>query len=126
MSVKEQIKEYLVSEGLRPQEENFGFYFRYQMLNFYIHWSEDDEFYLSISLPNIFEADENNRVDVLETLNKLAMGRKVVKGCLVENAVWVTAEQLLDTDPNFGDIIPRTLGMLMQARDYFYDTLKQM
>ena len=126
MTVKEQIREYLTSEGLRPQEEDFGFFFRYQMLNFYIHWDEDDAFYLSISLPNIFEADENNRGDVLEVLNKLNMSRKVVKCILADQSVWVTAEQLLDTTPNYSDIIPRTLGMLMQARELFYDTLRNM
>ena len=53
-TIKEQIKEYLAEEGLRPQEEDYGFYFRYQMLTFIIHWDEEDAFFLRISMPAIF------------------------------------------------------------------------
>ena len=60
-TIKEQIKEYLAEEGLRPQEEDYGFYFRYQMLTFIIHWDEEDAFFLRISMPAIFASDENNR-----------------------------------------------------------------
>ena len=36
MSLKNQIKEYLAEEGFRPQEEEYGLLFRYQMLSFII------------------------------------------------------------------------------------------
>jgi hypothetical protein len=124
MTIKEQINEFLCNEGLRPQEEDFGFYFRYQMLNFLIHWDEEDELFLKISLPGIFSTDENNRIDALEAINTVNIERKVVKGLIYDDSVWLTAEQLLDTTPNFEDIIPRTLGMLMQARSEFYDALR--
>ena len=124
-TIKEDIKNYLMSEGLQPKEENFGFFFRYQMLSFLIHWDEEDELFLRISLPSIFSADENNRSDVLEALNQVNLERKVVKGLLVANGdVWVVAEELLDSTPNYEDIIPRTLGMLLQAREVFYENLR--
>ena len=125
-TIKEQIKEYLAEEGFRPQEEDYGFYFRYQMLSFLIHWDEDDELFLKISLPGIFSTDENNRVDALEAVNEVNVGRKVVKALIYDNSVWLTAEQLLDTTPKFEDIVPRTLGMLMQARESFYDALRSI
>ena len=125
-TIKEDIKNYLVSEGLQPKEEDFGFFFRYQMLSFLIHWDEDDELFLRISLPSIFSADENNRPDVLEAMNQVNLDRKVVKCVLANDSVWVAAEQLLDSSPNFEDIIPRTLGMLLQAREAFYENLKGM
>lgn len=123
-SIKEQIGEYLANEGLRPKDEEFGFYFRYQMLNFLIHWDEEDELFLRISLPSIFSCDENNRADVLEAANKVNLGRKVVKCVITDDDVWIVAEQLMDSDPKFDDFIPRTLSMLLQARDCFYDALK--
>lgn len=125
-TIKEDISEYLAQEGLRPQVEDFGIYFRYQMLNFLIHWDEDDALFLKISVPSIFETDENNRGDALEALNTVNIERKVIKGFIVENAVWLTAEQLLDTTPNYDDIIPRTLTMLIQAREAFYESLKNI
>ena len=125
-TIKEQIKEYLAEEGLRPQEEDYGFYFRYQMLTFIIHWDEEDAFFLRISMPTIFASDENNRGDVLEAINKVNLERKVIKCLLVDNEVWVASEQLLDTTPQYADIIPRTLDALLGARMGFYEHLRQM
>lgn len=125
-TVKEQIFEFLSEEGFRPQETPFGIYFKCEGLNFLIHWDEEDAFFLSLSLPSISRTDENNRVDALEAINIVNMNRKVVKCVIADNDVWVTAEQLLDTDPNYKDIIPRTIGMLLQARDAYYDAMKNM
>lgn len=125
-TIKEEIKEYLAQEGLRPQEEDYGLYFRYQMLTFIIHWDEEDAFFLRISMPAIFATDENNRVDVLEAINKVNLERKVIKCLLVDNDVWVASEQLLDTTPKYEDIIPRTLDALLGARMGFYEHLRKL
>lgn len=125
-TIKEEIKEYLAQEGLRPQEEDYGFYFRYQMLTFIIHWDEEDAFFLRISMPAIFTTDENNRGDVLEAINAVNIERKVVKCILPDNDVWIVSEQLLDSTPKYEDIIPRTLDMLLGARMGFYEHLRKM
>lgn len=125
-TIKEQIMNYLSEEGLRPQEEEYGIYFRYQMLSFLIHWDEDDANFLKISLPGIFKTDENNRADALEASNVVNIERKVVKAIVFDDNVWLTAEQLLDTTPDFGDIIPRTIGMLTGAREGFYEALRNI
>lgn len=125
-SIKDQIQEYLFSEGLRPQEEDYGFFFRYQMLSYLIHWDKDDARYLKISLPSIFTVDENNRTDALEAINTVNLNRKVIKAILVDENVWITAEQLLDKSPEYKDIIPRTLDMLLQGRDIFYETMRNL
>jgi hypothetical protein len=125
-TVKDDIKEYLAQEGLRPQEDEYGIYFRYQMLTFLIHWEQEDEFFLSISLPAIFTTDENNRADALEAINAINVERKVVKCVLGKNDVWINSEQLLDSTPKYEDIIPRTLNMLLQARAGFYEQLRKL
>ena len=125
-NVKEQIMEFLSEEGFRPEDTPFGIYFKCEGLNFYIHWDEEDAFYLSLSLPSIASTDENNRADALEVANKVNMNRKVVKCVIANDDVWVTAEQLLDTDPNYKDVIPRTIGMLMQARQIFYEEMRNL
>ena len=126
-NIKEEIKEYLAIEGLRPQEEDFGLFFRYQMINFLIMWDEDDDHFLRMCVPSIFDIDDNNRIDVLEVCNKVNMERKVVK-CIAseDNTVWVTSEQLLDQTPVYQDIIPRSIEMLLGARSGFYETLRTL
>lgn len=123
-TIKEDIKEYLVNEGLRPQEEDFGFFFRYQMMNFMIRWDEEDELFLNISLPSIFEVDENNLLEVLAACNTVNVERKLIKSVMVQNSVWAVAELLFDSTPNYSEILPRTLSMLLGARDGFYEAMK--
>ena len=123
-TIKQDIMEYLSNEGLRPQEEDFGIYFKYQLLSFFIHWDDEDASFLSIILPDIFSTDENNRTDALEAINQINENHKVVKCFLCDDRVWISAEQLLDSSPGYEDIIPRTLTMLATARDLFYEYLR--
>lgn len=125
-NINDEIFEYLANEGLRPQKEEFGIFFRYQMLNFLILWDEGDDHFLKISIPNIFDVDENNRLDALTVSNELNKERKVVKALVTDDSIWLTAEQLLDQNPVYVDIIPRTLGMLLEARNGFYEQLRNL
>lgn len=126
MNIIDEIYEYLANEGLRPQKEEYGIYFRYQMLNFGIFWDEEDDHFLRISIPNIFEVDDNNRIDALTVTNILNMERKVIKAMVTDSGVWVSAEQLLDQNPVYEDIVPRTLGMLLEARHSFFEHLRTL
>ena len=123
-TIKDDIFAYLSSQGLQPQAEDFGIYFKYQMLNFFILWNEGDELFLKICLPGIFDVDENNRAEVLEATNAVTRDMKVAKCFVPEDDVWITTEQLLDTTPDYGDIIPRSLRILIQARKEFYDNIQ--
>ena len=123
-TIKDDIFAYLSSQGLQPKTEDFGIYFKYQMLNFFVFWNEGDELFLKICLPDIFDVDENNRAEVLEATNAVTRDMKVAKCFVPEDDVWITTEQLLDTTPDYGDIIPRSLRILIQARHEFYDNIK--
>lgn len=121
---KEDIGKYLASEGLQPQERDFGYYFRYQMRNFFIEYDDEDEQYLRIIMPGIYEVDENNLVDVLTAANVVDRDRKVVKCFVLDEDVHVATELLIDATPNLEDIVPRALGMLLGAQECFNKALK--
>lgn len=125
-TIKEELLEYLANEGLRPHSEEFGISFRFNMMNFIIRWDEDDDHFISVALPGIFRTDENNRFDALIACNSLNMERKVIKGIVADDSVWIVAEMLLDETPVYEDIIPRALGMLVQGRDCFYENLNSL
>ena len=44
-TTKKDVGAYLSSEGLRPQETDFGYVFEYQNLTFLIFWDDDDDQY---------------------------------------------------------------------------------
>lgn len=123
--IRQEIFDYLKSQGLQPEETPFGIYFKYQMLSFLIFHEEEDSQFFRLALPGIFDVDENNRADVLEATNAVNLGIKVAKAVVPEDDVWIATEHLLDEDPKYDDIIPRSLHILIQARDLFFNYLQR-
>lgn len=125
-TIKEQLGAYLSQEGLRPEEKPYGFHFDFENLSYHVFWDADDPRYLSLTLPGIFDVDENNREDALYAANKVNDGIKVVKALVRKDDVWVVAEFLIDQTPDFGDLIPRMMKILKGARLNFYDTIRNL
>ena len=93
-SMKQQIVNYLASQGLQPSTEDFGIFFKYQMKNFWVLTYDDDEQYFRLIMPGIMDVDQNNRADVLEACNKVCADMKVAK-CYISdnNDVWLACGQ---------------------------------
>lgn len=125
-TTKKEIGAYLASEGLRPQDTEFGYMFEYDKLTFFVFWDDDDDQYLKLALPGIFDVNDNNRDDALVAVNEVNKEWKVIKAVVTDDDVWVAAEQFVDKDPNFSDIVPRTIKILTQGRLSFYDHLKSL
>ena len=125
-TIKEQLGAYLSGEGMQPSDKPYGFHFEFEDLSFHMFWDVDDERYMSLTLPGIFDVDENNREDALCAANKVNDNIKVVKAIVREDDVWVVSEFLIDKDPKFGDMIPRMINMLKNARVAFYDAIKNL
>ena len=123
-TTKSNLGSYLTSEGLRPEETDFGFVFEYQKLTFFIFWDDDDNQYLKIALPGIYNVDDNNREDALAAANEVNIEWKVIKTVVLSDEVWVVAEQLIDKDPNMADLVPRTIQILVSGRESFYEHLE--
>ena len=125
-TTKSNLGSYLTSEGLRPEETDFGFVFKYQNLTFFIFWDDDDNQYLKIALPGIYNVDDNNREDALAAANEVNIEWKVIKTVVLSDEVWVVAEQLIDKDPNMADLVPRTIQILVSGRESFYEHLENL
>ena len=122
----EQIFEYLQKEGFVPERTGNRIRFKYQMFTIVVFGEENDENFLNITLPGIFDVNEDNRIDALEALNFVNDNTELVKLYIYDNEVWVGVEQLLDSTPDFGDIVPRTLNVLVDGRERFYKALKEL
>ena len=125
-TTKSNLGSYLTSDGLRPEETDFGFVFEYQKLTFFIFWDDDDNQYLKIALPRIYNVDDNNREDALAAANEVNIEWKVIKTVVLSDEVWVVAEQLIDKDPNMADLVPRTIQILVSGRESFYEHLENL
>lgn len=125
-TTKNEVGAYLSSEGLRPQETDFGYVFEYQNLTFFIIWDDNDDQYLKIALPGIFNVDDNNRDDALVAVNEVNKEWKVIKSVVTDDEVWVVAEQFVDKDPKLSDLVPRTINILMGGRMSFYEYMQSL
>lgn len=126
MKFYDALTEYLKKEGFCPEATDFGLQFKFQTLDF-IHFRDDqDELFLNIFFPQIFEVTPENRADVLAALDKANADTKVAKGSIrFENAVWAGVEFLLSENYNLEDIVPRALNMMLFYRDAFYQAFAQ-
>ena len=122
-TIIDQVFDFLKSQGLQPEKREYGIAFMYQMMSFVILNYENDDYFFRLVMPGIMDVDANNRVDVLEACNKVTAGMKIAKAFIHDSDsgsdVWLTTEQLMDQDPRFEDIIPRSLKTLIAAHMEF-------
>jgi hypothetical protein len=124
MSTNDYILKFLKGEGLMPEETDFGITFKYQMCNFLIFKDDDDQSFIQIVMPGIYDVKEDTMFDVLLACNEVNKSIKVAKAIVNEDSVWILYELVLDSSPVYEDVIPRGLDTLMSARGIFYQKLK--
>ncbi len=107
------------------KDEDGDIVFKYQMKTYIIFDTSDDEQYLQIALPGIYDVTEDNLVEVLAACNSVNRGIKVAKAIITgdNKSVWTVYESMLDTTPVYGDIIPRALEILVAAQKSFYEAI---
>ena len=114
-TTKSYLGSYLASEGLRPEDTDFGFVFKYENLTFFVFWDDEDDQYLKLALPGIYNVDDNNRQNATAAANQVNIEWKVIKTVVYSDEVWVVAEQLIDKNPDLADLVPRTIKILMSG-----------
>ena len=125
-NILQRCQDWLDDNGLRPQIDNDGvLYFKYQMLNFVIIWSEDDAPFLRILLPVIWSIDNEAEAEqVLIACNKVNMQRKVIKTFTTNNNTFMSVELLVQDDFDPSQILERSLEMLVQGYQFFANEMR--
>ncbi len=124
MKTVDKVFEVLKVEGLVPEKESYGIGFKYQMTNFAYMEDEKDETFFNMLVPYIYETNEENEIEVLRAINKVNNTMKVVKLVLSDNNVWVCFENLIDENTDLRNIVGVAVNTLYQARQNFYEALK--
>ena len=116
------ILEWLSDEGFKHEiDEDGDVHFRYQGRNLYFT-PDDDDTYFRIILPNIYEAEEENRYQVLEACNAITRQYKVLKAYLTPKGnLWLSIEMFVDTTPDIGDFFERCCNILVHG----YEDMKK-
>lgn len=108
------------------KDEDGDIVFKYQMKNYIIFDTSDDEPYLQIALPQIYDVTDDNLIEVLAACNKINRVMKVAKTIISgdNSSVWAVYEAILDSNPVYKDFIPRALNILVETQKNFYDVIE--
>jgi len=98
----------------------FGYFFKFEELNFLYIPDEDDENFLRLAVPNIFDVTADNRPLVMEVVNETNMTIKYSKTCVSNDNVWAFYEHRLFGDGNLDDIIEHGIRLLQATVGLFY------
>jgi len=122
MNQKEIILEQLNAMGFEPVElGDAGFVFKYDDLNYLYMPDEDDEQFLRIAIPHLFEVTDENRVAVLEAMHDTSLLLKYAKvNIMYESAAWAVYEHRLTTTDNLPELLEHIIRVLEAAAHVFY------
>lgn len=122
MNQKEIILEQLNAMGFEPVElGDAGFVFKYDDLNYLYMPDEDDEQFLRIAIPHLFEVTDENRVAVLEAMHDTSLLLKYAKvNIMYESAAWAVYEHRLITTDNLSELLEHIIRVLEAAAHVFY------
>lgn len=100
--------------GFIPEEiPEFGYSFDYEGLTFLYRFEDEDSKCLNITLPNVFEITEDNRVKALEAMIKLTGKIKFVQPYIMdEDSVWLCYQHYLGENNVTSDLLEHIIRTL--------------
>lgn len=122
MNQKEIILDQLKAMGFEPIElGDVGFVFKYEDMNYLYMPDDDDEQFLRIVIPHLFEVTEENRMAVLEAMHETSLLLKYAKvNIMYESAAWAVYEHRLTTTDNLPELLEHIIRLLEAAAHVFY------
>lgn len=125
MKTKEKVLHALTKFGLLPDEEDGQICFFYQMSLYLYVPDDDDENYVSIYIPCIYEVTEENESEVLLVINDCNVDVKAVKLIVANKAnVWAAYEIHVPEDADLEDVVRRGVLALYNAKERFIKDMK--
>jgi hypothetical protein len=117
--------DYLGEEGYRPEVDGDGdIQFKVEGLTYFIDVDENDTEYFAIMLANIYEVESAQaRITALEACNAVSSTAKVVKGQIINDYIWLTAEVFVADPRDFQGIFSRTMAALKVAQNTLEENL---
>ena len=127
MNAKGLVSKYLKSQGIVSKKNDLGLNFTYDGWNFLLWNDADDPLFFRLILPGVFDVTDDNFAEAIMACNNVNWNYKVVKAVLYEfedehdsgASVWMCFEQVLDSNPQVEELVPRAIHSLIAAADAF-------
>lgn len=114
MTKKEIILQELNAMGYEPTEvESLGYVFCHEDKYFLYSPEDDDEEFLRIAIPQLYDVTEENRIDVIKALHETAYLIKYSKPVIMyTDSVWAIYEHKLVTTDNLSELLEHIIRVL--------------
>ena len=108
--MKEKILEAFAELGFKlEQMDDFGYGFSYEGTNFIIMLNSDDEEFLNICVPGIYDLEEESPLTFIELMNKINSTLKYIKAYELGKSIWLFYERELFGDEDLMKVISRMI-----------------
>ena len=113
MSKKEIVLQELSAMGYEPIEAGtLGYLFSHED-RYFLYSPDDDEEFLRIAIPQLYDVTEENRIDVIKALHETAYLIKYSKPVIMyTDSVWAIYEHKLVTTDNLSELLEHIIRVL--------------
>ena len=109
-TMKEKILEAFAELGFQlEQMDDFGYGFSYEGTNFIFMPNADDEEFLNICIPGIYDLEEESPLSFIELMNKINSTLKYIKAYELGKSIWLFYERELFGDEDLAKVISRMI-----------------
>ena len=109
-TMKEKILEAFTELGFKlEQMDDFGYGFSYEGTNFIFMPNSDDEEFLNICVPGIYDLEEESPLTFIELMNKINSTLKYIKAYELGKSIWLFYERELFGDEDLAKVISRMI-----------------
>ena len=109
-TMKEKILEAFTELGFKlEQMDDFGYGFSYEGTNFIFMPNSDDEEFLNICVPGIYDLEEESPLTFIEVMNKINSTLKYIKAYELGKSIWLFYERELFGNEDLAKVISRMI-----------------
>ena len=91
------------------QMDDFGYGFSYEGTNFIFMLNSDEEEFLNICVPGIYDLEEESPLTFIELMNKINSTLKYIKAYELGKSIWLFYERELFGDEDLMKVISRMI-----------------
>lgn len=106
--------------------ESLGYHFYYEGINFLYMYNEDDEDFLNISVPGIYDLEEDNKENYDELKEKINSTLKYVKAYTIGDSLWLFYERDLLGNEDVEEVIRCMILHLAAALMFVRDSIEKI
>ena len=106
--------------------ESLGFSFNYEGINYLYMYNEDDENFLNISVPSIYDLEEDNKEGYNALKEKINSSLKYVKAYTLGKGLWLFYERDLLGNEDLEEVIRHMILHLAAALMFARDSIEKI